>query len=154
MQKIDKIVWKETKYIAVWILIFSAVMQAVFLVIGKWDYTVLLGNLLSGVAGILNFLLMGLTVQRAVEREEKEAKQMMKLSGLMRTFLLFVVTVAGVLLPCFSIWTVLIPLFFPRVAIALRPIWDRKAGDGKTGDAERAGDTESTNQVEESDHED
>ncbi|MBQ9112470.1 MAG: hypothetical protein IJY08_02705 [Clostridia bacterium] len=127
MSKIDKVVLRETKYIAAWVIIFSAIMQAVFLVIGKWDYTVLLGNLLSGAAVILNFLGMGMTVQKAVDKEEKEAKQAMKASGMVRTFLLFITVVIGVLLDCFSIWTVIIPLFFPRIAVAIRPLWDKKA---------------------------
>lgn len=127
MQKIDKVVLKETKYIAVWVLLFSAILQAVFLVIGQWDYTVLLGNLLSGTACVLNFFSMGITVQKAVEKEEKEAKQAMKSSNMLRTFFLFVVVVLGVLLDCFSTWATVIPMFFPRVAIAMRPLWDRKA---------------------------
>ena len=43
MKKIEPVVYKETANIALWTLILSAIMQAVFLVIGKWDYTVLLG---------------------------------------------------------------------------------------------------------------
>lgn len=46
--KIDATVRRETIYIAVWVGILSLLMEAVFLIIGKWDYTVLLGNLLSG----------------------------------------------------------------------------------------------------------
>ena len=47
----------------------------------------------------------------------------------MRTFMLFVVAAVGVLLPVFSTWTVLIPLFFPRIAIMIRPFWGNKMGD-------------------------
>ena len=69
--KIDATVKKETKYIALWVLLLSALMQSVFIVIGKWDHTVLLGNLLSGAAVILNFFLIGITVQKALEKEFK-----------------------------------------------------------------------------------
>ena len=127
MKKIDKVVIQETLYIAIWTAILSAITQAVFLIIGKWDVTVLLGNILSGTAGIFNFLIMGITVQNAVNKEEKEAKQSMRLSNLLRTFFLFVIVAVGVLLKeCFSIWTVLIPLFFPRIAIAFRPLFNKK----------------------------
>ena len=84
-----------------------------------------MGNLLSGSVGVLNFLLMGITVQNSMEKEEKDARQAMKASCALRTLLLFIAAMIGVLLPCFSTWTVLIPLFFPRVAIALRPVWDK-----------------------------
>lgn len=120
--KIDKTVKKETGYIALWTLVFSVLMQAVFLVVRHWDYTVLLGNLLSGVLGVCNFLLMGLAVQRAVEQDEKDAKTTMRASQSLRTFLLFAVAAVGVLLPCFHTVAVLVPLFFPRLAIAIRPI--------------------------------
>ena len=126
MQKIDKIVWKDTKYIAAWVLIFSAVLQAVFLIIGQWNYTVLLGNLLSATASILNFLAMGIAVQKAVQKDEKEAKQAMKASATFRTFCMFVVLTVGVLAPCFHLLALIIPLIFPRIAIAMRPLWDKQ----------------------------
>lgn len=126
MKKLDETVIRATKYIALWVLLLSVLTQAVFLVIGKWDYTVLLGNLLSGAAVIFNFLLMGLTVQRAVQKEEKDAKNFMKVSQIYRFLFLLVVLIIGVVLPCFSIWTVIIPLFFPRIAIAFRPLFDKQ----------------------------
>lgn len=122
MIKIDATVKKETGYIALWVIIFSLLMQAVFLLLRRWDYTVLLGNLLSGALGVLNFLLMGLAVQSAVNKEEKEAKETMRASQALRTLLLFVVVAVGVLLDCFNTVAVIIPLFFPRIAIAIRPV--------------------------------
>ncbi len=126
MKKIDETVLKETKYIAFWVLIFSILMQAVFLVLGKWDYTVLLGNLLSAVFAVINFFLMGITVQKAVVKEEKDAKTTMKVSQMYRTLMILVVTIIGVALPCFNTVAVIIPVFFVRVAIAIRPIFDKK----------------------------
>ena len=123
MNKIDKTVLKETKYIACWVLFLSMIAEAVFLIIGKWDYTVLLGNILSAGLVILNFFLMGITVQRAVEKDEKEAKNTMKVSQLYRNLLVICVTVIGVTLKCFNTWIVLIVLFFPRIAIAFRPLF-------------------------------
>lgn len=123
MKKVDKTVLHETGYIAVFVLIFSTLMQAVFLIIGKWDYTVLLGNLFSGAVAVGNFFLMGLTVQAAVNKEEKQAKNMIKLSQSGRMLLLFAAAAIGVLLPCFNTWISILPLFFPRIAIALRPLF-------------------------------
>lgn len=126
MKKIDATIWKETKYISLWVVLLSAVLQSVFLVIGKWDYTVLLGNLLSAVASVLNFFLMGISVQKALQKEEKDAKAVMKLSQTYRFFLLAAIVAVGVVAPCFSTWTVIIPVFFPRIAIAFRPLFDKK----------------------------
>ena len=126
MKRIDETVIKETKYIAAWVFLFSVLMQAVFLIIGKWNYTVLLGNLLSAAATVMNFFLLGITVQSALGKEEKEIKTAMKVSQIYRFLFLLVVLIIGVVLPCFSIWTVIIPLFFPRIAIAFRPLFDKQ----------------------------
>ena len=92
ISKLDKAVARETRFVAIWVLIFSAVMQAVFLIIQKWDYTVLLGNLLSGAVGIFNFFLLGVTVQRALETGDvKAAKSKMKISQALRLIMLGVV---------------------------------------------------------------
>ena len=79
MSRIDPTVKKETGYIAGWVLLLSAVMELVFLLTGHMDYTVPLGNLLGGGAAILNFFLMGWTIQRAVGLEEKAASAKLKL---------------------------------------------------------------------------
>ena len=126
MKKIDETVLKETKYIAAWIFLFSVLMQAVFLVISEWNYTVLLGNILSAVFSVLNFFLMGLTVQKALDKDEKEAKTLVKVSQLYRSLMILVVTVIGVALPCFNTVAVIVPVFFPRIAIAMRPLFDKK----------------------------
>lgn len=129
MKNVSEAVARETKYIAAWVIILSIIMQAVFLITGHWDYTVILGNLLSGVFAVLNFFLMGITVQKAVEKDEKDAKAQMRASQSMRTFMLFAVAAVGVLIPCFNTWASLIPLFFPRIAIAARPLFKNQEVD-------------------------
>ena len=47
MKKIDPTIMKETSYIGTVAFLFNIVMQSVFLIIGKWDYTVLLGGMLG-----------------------------------------------------------------------------------------------------------
>ena len=121
--KADKTVLKETLYIAVWIGIFSVAMQGVFLAMGKWNYTVLLGNILGAVLMVLNFFFMGLSVQKAVGTDEKEARKIMRLSHTIRTFALFVGAAIGIILPAFSTVDVIIPFVFPRIAVMLRPLW-------------------------------
>ena len=122
MERIDATVKRETRFIAVWVGLLSLILQAVFLVIGKWDISVLLGNLLGGLLAVLYFFLLGLTVQKAVKKEEKQAKNIMSISQTLRSVMQFGVAAVGVLLPIFNTWAVLIPLFFPRIAIMLRPL--------------------------------
>ena len=125
MKRIDKTVKKETLYIAAFVVIFSVLMQSVFLIIGKWDFEVLFGNVLGAAAAVGNFFLMGLTVQASLEKEEKEAKNIIKLSQSARLFLLFGVALAGYLIPVFNIIAVVIPFLFPRIAVMLRPLADK-----------------------------
>ncbi|MCR5122236.1 MAG: ATP synthase subunit I [Ruminococcus sp.] len=142
----DSVVKKETRFIAVWEVIFSVALQAVFLVIGKWDYTVLLGNLLSGIAAVVNFWLMGLTVVKTLEKQkddEKEARQFAKMSQTLRYTMLAIVGIIGLSLPCFNIVSVLVPLLFPRISAWIRMMFVKDAGttegesSGDTSDAER-----------------
>lgn len=108
------------------VFIFSLLLQSVFLIIGKWDYTVLTGNLLGFATAVGNFFLMGLSVQSSLGKEEKNAKNLMKLSQSLRLLLIFVVALIGYLVPVFDTVAVLIPLLFPRIAVALRPIFMKK----------------------------
>lgn len=124
-RRVDAAVRRETLYIAVWAAVLSALMEAVFLILGKWDVTVLLGNLLGGLTAVLNFFLMGLTVQSAVDKPQDEARTAMKASQALRSVMLLAVLVAGAAAPCFHLIAAILPLFFPRIAIALRPLWDR-----------------------------
>ena len=107
-------------------LIFSALMQSVFLIIGKWDITVLFGNILGGGAAVLNFFLMGLGVQKALGKEQKEAANVMKLSQSARLFMMFIVALIGYLVPVFNLLAVVIPFIFPRIAVMLRPLFNKK----------------------------
>lgn len=124
--KIDNIVKKETKYIIIWIGLLSLLMQSVFLVTGFWDISVLLGNILGAFVAVLNFFLMGLAIQRAVQKSEDDAKKSMNVSSLYRKLMIFIIVIIGVVVPYFNNWAVIIPLFFPRVAIAFRPFMDKE----------------------------
>lgn len=126
LKKLDPTVKKETLYILSCSLIFSALMQSVFLVCGFWSLKVLFGNLLGVATAVLNFFLLGLTVQSAIELEEKEIKSRMKASQSLRNLMVFAVALIAYLLSdVFHLLAVVIPLFFPRLAIAIRPLVDR-----------------------------
>ena len=130
MTKPDNTVLRETKYIAVMIFIFSFIMEFVFAVIGKWSYRVLLGNLLGAFAMIFNFYYMGIGVQKAMTMDEQDARKLIKASHSLRTFFLFIVVALGAWLKCFSTIAVVIPMFFPRIAVAMRPLWKNKSEGG------------------------
>lgn len=123
MGRIDATVRKETLHIAAWEGILTAIMLAVFLLTKTFDWTVLTGALLGASAAVLNFLLMGLTIQGAIGLEEKDAKIRLRGSQNLRMLLLTLIAVLGAVLPWFNLWAVLIPLFFPRIAITVRAMF-------------------------------
>ena len=131
MTKIDKTVIRETRYIAGVTIILSVIMQAVFLIIGMWSYKVLLGNILGAAVAVVNFLLMGITVQKAVQKDEKDAATLMKLSQTLRNMMLLIAAVLAIVLPFINPVAAIIPLFFPRIAITLIPLRDRNKNNGK-----------------------
>ena len=130
--KLDPVVRKETGYIALWTLILSVLMEAVFLILRKWNLPVLFGNLLGGCAAIGNFLLMGVTLTRALTMEPKKAKMTAIISQIGRYLLLALAMVLGFKLPFLNPWATLIPLLFPRFAIMLRAV---KGGEPAAADS-------------------
>ena len=129
----DPAVKKETGYIAVWVVLLSLVMEAVFLLIRKWDLSVLFGNLGGAAAAVGNFFLMALIATRAVERavekgKPEEAAARVKATATVR--LLGCLGLCVILVAVFktNVYATLIPLLFPRIGIAFRPMIDRKRG--------------------------
>ena len=125
MRKIDSVVKKETLYIASVSAILSLLLQSVFLIIGKWDYTVLLGNIYGLFVTVGNFFLMGLNIQSSLEKDPEDAKKQIKASQSLRLLMLFVLAIIGYIIPIFNILSVIIPYLFPRFAITLRPLFKK-----------------------------
>ena len=119
-KKVDPTVKTETRFIALVVLILMILMEAVFLIIGQWDITVLLGGLYGAAIAVSNFFLMGLTVQHCLTLEPDEAKKKMKLSQQGRLLMLLVLCMIGAALSCFNTIALLIPQFFPRLGVTIR----------------------------------
>ena len=129
----DPAVKKETGYIAVWVVLLSLVMEAVFVITGYWNLSVLFGNLGGAAIAIGNFFLMALIATRAVERgldsgKPEDAARRVKATAAPR--LLGCLGLCVILIAVFktNVYATLIPLLFPRIAIAFRPLIDRKRG--------------------------
>ena len=126
LNRIYPTVKKETDYIAVCVAVLTVLMEAVFLILGYWDITVLWGGLLGAFIAVLNFLLMGLTVQKAVGQEERDAKNLMRGSQSLRMLMQLALCAIGAALPCFNLVAVLVPLLFPRLGVMLRSLTLKK----------------------------
>jgi len=121
MRKIDPAVSKETKYIALVTLLLGVLQQAVFLIIGKWSFSVLFGGIYGWAVALANFFLMCLSIQKAVSQDEKDAKGTMKFSQSMRFLGLFLMALFAYLIPFCNTIAAVLPYLFPRIAIFLSP---------------------------------
>ena len=119
-RNIDPVVQKETRFIAAVVLILSGLMQIVFLVLGKWDYKVLLGTLWGMLLAVGNFFLMARTVEKAVSLNPEDVKKKVQTSLQLRLAGLVLGCVVGGLVPFFNTYAVLVPQFFPRIGVAVR----------------------------------
>ena len=117
---INDTVKKETRYIASFCAVLSLLMQAVFIILGKWDYRVLLGNLLSLAVATGNFFIMGITVQKAISLNEDDRIKLIRSSQKKRKICMFALLAIGVVLPIFNTIAVIVPVFFSRIAVFFR----------------------------------
>ena len=131
----DPAVKKETGYIALWVGLMSLIMEAVFLMIRKWDLSVLLGNLGGAGAAVGNFFLLAWTVSKALDRDQpKEAARRVRATASLRLLGLGAVCALLIGVAHTNVYATLIPLLFPRIALAFRPLKDRKGGTGTAGE--------------------
>ena len=119
---------KETKHVGIFTFSGVVIMWIVFLILHAcmpekvpFDYTVILGGFLGGLIAVLNFFLMGVTVQKvASEANEDNARLRMKASYSRRTLLQMAWVVVAIAAPCFQFAAGILPLLFPSFGIKLR----------------------------------
>lgn len=114
--KLSPSVKKETSHITLGVLAGDAIMIAVFAVLKRLDYTVLLGALLGSAAAIGNFLLMCLAVQKAMDDPDR-AKAIVQGSYGKRMLGMVAVMVVGLVVPWFNGIAVLVPFLLPGLTI-------------------------------------
>lgn len=109
---------KETVHIACGVCILGAVTLAVFSLLGRFGLPVVWGLLLGGAVAVLNFLFLGLTVQKAAEGRPDQSPSVIRLSYSVRTLLLGVYIFFALRCPWVNSAAAVLALFFPRITIA------------------------------------
>ncbi len=131
---IQPAVKKETKKVAFSTLTGVILMWIVFAVLHfsmpdkvPLDYTVFLGGICGGAVAVLNFFLMGLTVQKvAASTDEDSARTKMKASYSQRMLLQMLWVVLAIAAPCFQFVAGIAPLLFPGLGIKLTGVIHNK----------------------------
>ena len=134
MTKLSPAIKTETKKVAVSTIVGAAVMCLVFFILHRaypekipFDYSVILGALGGGAVAVLNFFLMGVTVQKVVDTEDQDlARARMKASYTNRMLLQMAWVVVAIIAPCFYFVAGILPLLFPSLGIKLTGILKRK----------------------------
>lgn len=79
-----------------------------------FDYTVILGGLGGSLVAVLNFFMMGMTVQKvAASTDEDAARMRMKASYSQRMMIQMLWVIAAIAVPCFHFAAGIVPLLFP-----------------------------------------
>ena len=134
MDKIQPAVKKETKRIAIFTAAGVVIMWVVFGVLHQispetipFDYRIFLSGVLGGGVAVLNFFLMGVTVQKvASEKTEDVARMRLKSSYTQRMLLQILWVIAAVAAPCFQFAAGIAPLLFPSFGIKLSALIPRR----------------------------
>ena len=113
---VQKAILDETRHIAIGVLAADVVMCIVFLLLGQFDYTVVLGALWGSLFAVGNFFFMGLGVQKAMDMEDGAKRYMQKNYTLRMCFCVAGMAV-GVKAPVFHSIAALIPFLFPKLVI-------------------------------------
>ena len=141
---------KETKKVAIGTFICVALMWAVF-GIGHavmpqkipFDYTVILAGLIGGIVAVLNFFLMGITVQHvAKETDDKRAYQRMKASYSQRILLQIIWIILAMTVPVFNAVAGIVPLLFPSLIVKIYYIFLQKKSGNEKPDSREAAEAE------------
>ncbi|WP_346026616.1 ATP synthase subunit I [Beduinella massiliensis] len=119
--KPQQAVVQETKHIALGTAVLCAIMLLIFLILGKFHWTVLTGALLGFTVAVGNFFALGLSVQKAAAKPDK-AKQIMQLSYSMRMLVMALCVILAMATPAFHWVAAVLPLIFPRVTIGIMQI--------------------------------
>jgi len=117
------VVKRETINMAVGILVCSTITQIVFMICGKYSLAVFIGSIYGGAVALLNFFLMGLTVQSVTKIEDQnDAKKKMQFSYSLRQLGLMLLIGAGMYMAVtygiFHWLPILLAVIYPRLIIA------------------------------------
>ena len=134
MLNIQPAVKKETINVAITTTIGVILMWIVFVLLSvllpefwAFEFTVIPSGIVGGFVAVLNFLLMGVTVQKvAACEDENMARNYMKASYSRRMLLQAAWIVIAIAAPCFQFIAGILPLIFPSIGIKLVGIYRSK----------------------------
>lgn len=90
------------------------------------DTKAIISGIIGGAIAIINFLIMGLSVQSIAATEDQDlAKKKMKVSYSQRMALQLIWVVIAAVAPCFYLVSGILPLLFPSLGIKLTSVFNK-----------------------------
>lgn len=130
---------KEIKRISAGVLIGSALMVAVFAIVGKFTWNVVWGALLGDAVAIGNFMYLCLSVQKAAAGDEIKARLVMRTSYTLRMLVVVAALALGMAVNTFHWLAVIIPLLLPRITIYVLQLTGAYRPDPPAAENEKEG---------------
>ena len=130
MSILQPAVKKETQKVVIYTVMGVILMWIVLFLLRPampdkivFDYTTILAGIIGGGVAVLNFFLMGISVQNIAATEDQDlAKKKMKTSYSQRMALQLIWVVIAIAAPCFYFVAGILPLFFPSLGIKLMAV--------------------------------
>ena len=130
-----KIVYHETAIIAAGVAVCTAVMFAVYFLLGQFDMQVLLGGLVGAGLSIGNFFFMALGTSLAADKAEaqdvKAGQLLVRNSYMLRLVVLFVILFACAKSGLFNLFALVLPLVFVRPTLTVAEFFRKKGESTK-----------------------
>ncbi|MBR5023133.1 MAG: ATP synthase subunit I [Oscillospiraceae bacterium] len=124
---------RQTGVVALGEALGVAAMIGIFVLLGKFDISVLWGGIVGGLVAIANFFVMAIGVNIAADKAQnqdvKGGQAAIKGSYLLRMILMVVVLVAFAKSGICNVIALVVPLVFVRFTLTLWEFFRRKPGD-------------------------
>lgn len=131
MNKQNKI-WQDTAPVAIGQLIGSAVIITIFVLLGQFNASVLLGSLAGSVLAVANYFFMYLFASKAADKAENQdvagGQKLIQLSYMGRMIALLAALVLLAKSGYFNVITLAIPLALNRPILTIREMICKKVG--------------------------
>ncbi len=122
--KFDTEVKNENIKIAVGCLVCTVITMLVFVAIGYFDYTVLIGGVVGWLVAVGNFFFMSVGVVNALETgDETAAKLKLRNSYIIRTLAVVVIIALSFYLDFVNVIPIAVSIFYPRIVITVCSVW-------------------------------
>ena len=125
-----KIVFQETKIVAIGVAICTGLMMVVFGLLGYFDMTVVLGCIVGALLATGNFFFMAvgtsLAADKAEQQDVKGGKLLIRNSYMLRLLVLFVLLFACAKSGLFNLFALVLPLIFVRPALTFAEFFRKK----------------------------